>query len=245
VSASIKLGEHYVPKIEVTKAFNSSHQGQAEGVDGIPLCLYRHFYNDFVPLLSRLFTAIRTSSTFPEGSTEGIITSLYKRVPRRLLKSYRHITLINSDYRLLARCLASQLGTAIGDVIDPMQTAFLKGRKIGDNITLLQLISTVVQCITSEGLRSHAVVAFLDFFKAYDTVNRNFLLSVMESMGVGDSFLAWTRLFLYPSPTRAMVNGFVSSPLNFEGGVRQGCPLSPFFVCSLVKHCLAGYLLMA
>jgi hypothetical protein len=96
----------------------------------------------------------------------------------------------NTDYRLLARCLASRLGTAIGDVIDPMQTAFLKGRNVGDNITLLQLISTAVQCITTEGPHSPAVVAFLDFFKAYDTVNRNFLLSVMKSMGVGDSFLA-------------------------------------------------------
>jgi hypothetical protein len=48
----------------------------------------------------------------------------------------------------------------------------------------------------------------------------------MELMGIGAGFLSWSR-FLSPSPTRAVVNGFLSPIRDFGGGVRQGCPLSP------------------
>ena len=47
-----------------------------------------------------------------------------------LLDSYRSITLLNSDYKLLAKALA----TRFGHVVDPTQTDFVPGRWIGDNV---------------------------------------------------------------------------------------------------------------
>ena len=98
---------------------------------------------------------------------------------------------------------------------------------MGDNISMLQLLPDALQCMPPNGSRSHCMIAFLDFAKAYDTVSRPFLKAVMTQMGVGVGFLNWTDLFLAPSPTRAMVNGFLSQTGSFRGGVRQGCPLSP------------------
>ena len=53
---------------------------------------------------------------------------------------YRPITLLNTDYRLLAAVLGSRLGPHLPDVIDPVQTAFLRGRSIGKNIWFLQML---------------------------------------------------------------------------------------------------------
>jgi hypothetical protein len=68
---------------------------------------------------------------------------------------------------------------------------------------------------------------FCDFRKAYDTIDRGFLLAAMEALGVGPGFLALVRQLLSATAARAMVNGFTSTPTTFAAGVRQGCPLSP------------------
>jgi hypothetical protein len=94
---------------------------------------------------------------------------------------------------------------------------------------MLQLLPDALRCMSLDGSRSQCMVAFLDFAKAYDTVSRPFLKSIMTQMGVGLGFLAWTDLFLVPSPTRAMLNGFLSPTGSFRGGGWQGCPLFPSF----------------
>ena len=67
--------------------------------------------------------------------TQGVITLLYKgKGARSSLDNYRPITLLNSDYKLLAKALATRLGPALQHVIDPTQTAFVPGRWIGDNV---------------------------------------------------------------------------------------------------------------
>ena len=53
---------------------------------------------------------------------------------------YRPITLLNTDYRLLAKLLAARLGPVLAASIGPEQTAFLPGRLMGDNVTFLQLL---------------------------------------------------------------------------------------------------------
>ena len=67
--------------------------------------------------------------------TQGVITLLYKgKGARSSLDSYRPITILNSDYKLLAKTLATRLGPALQHVVDPTQTAFVPGRWIGDNV---------------------------------------------------------------------------------------------------------------
>jgi hypothetical protein len=77
------------------------------------------------------------------------------------------------------------------------------------------------------GTYRSAVVAFLDFRKAYDTISRDFLYAAMDTVGVGHGFIAWVRLLLTSTTAVAVVNGFASHPTTMTAGVRQGCPLAP------------------
>ena len=149
--------------------------------------------------------------------------------------NYRPITLLNTDYRLLAKILAGRLAQVLGSVIGLEQNAFLPGRQIADNVRLLQLLPHALP-VDSEG-----VVAFLDFRKAYDTVSRAFLFRLLELAGLGGDFLMWVKLLLHDTRSRACVNGFVSNPVSFKAGVRQGCPLAPLLYL-LVGQALLLYL---
>ena len=186
-----------------------------------------------------MLSAVGHTGQFPAGFKSGALIALFKKGDLADAANYRPITLLNTDYRLLTKVLAARVGPVLANVISPEQSAFLPDRIIGDNIMFLQLLPA---CLRAEG-RS-AVVAFLDFVKAYDTVNREFLFAVMAAMGAGVGFLKWARLLLSDTTFVAVVNGFVSDPVLSAEGVRQGCPLAPLLYL-FVAQALQCFLRMA
>ena len=227
------LGSADVTADEVKQALRKCKPGKAPGADGIPVELYKKFKAQFAPILAAVFTAIGRRRQVPAGFLDSIITVIYKKGERLHPLNYRPISLTNTDYRILARVLAGRLGEVLPAVIDPAQTAFIKGRSIGENVLLLQLLPALLQ----EEKRS-GIVAFCDFRKAYDTVDRNFLLAVAEKLGLGEGFLQWIRLLLRNTRSAAVVNGYVAEPRLFVAGVRQGCPLAPLLYLLVAQAAL-------
>ena len=184
--------------------------------------LWRKYRDLFAPLLASLFSAICNDRGAAAGFNSGSITALFKRGDRTDPANYRPITLLNSDYRAFARVQASRLGPLLPQVVEPHQTAFLPGRLIGENIWVAQTLPRVL-ALSKAG----ALAVACDFRKAYDTVDRSFLLKVMEVMGCGPRFRRTVKLLLADTRARVEINGVLSTPARFEAGVRQGCPLAP------------------
>ena len=245
------LGSPVVTMEEVCAALRAAKQGKAPGPDGLPPYIWRRYGCLLAPVLAAVFTAIGRQTSVPAAFTLGVIHALPKPVmPDPAFPGcYRPITLLNSDYRLLARVLASRLGPALNQAVEEAQAAFLPGRQIGDNILFLQLLPELLRSgaagpggvggaaaataggpaggVARGGGGRSAAVAFLDFQKAYDTVSRPFLFAAMQAMGVSEGLLQWVRLLLADTRAAAVVNGWVSAPVGSAAGVRQGCPLSP------------------
>ena len=135
---------------------------------------------------------------------------------------YRPITLLNTDYRAFTRVLAGRLGKALSTVIDPQQAAFLPNRSISNSIITMQLLPRL---LAHEQRTALAVLC--DFRKAYDTIDRSFLLQALMVLGVERSFLRMVARLLTGRRARAQANGYLSRPASFAAGVPQGCPLSP------------------
>jgi hypothetical protein len=142
------LGASLVSEIEVLHAMRTTKPKSAAGVDGIELKLDRKFSDFFLPLFQRMFSVIGTTCVFPPSLSEGVITTVHKTGPVSQSGNYRPLTLINTDHRLLARCLATKLGKALGPIIHSTQTAFLTGRRIGDTISLLQVAPHALNFLT-------------------------------------------------------------------------------------------------
>ena len=215
------LGDTTVTEAELAKALRHTTRGTAPGADGLPSELYCKL-PELLPVVARVLTAAGELGRLPPGLHEGVITLIFKAGDKLDPANYRPITLLNTDYRLLAKVLANRLKPLLSSVISREQTAFVPGRSIGENVMLLQLLPHLLR---QHGRCGYAV--FCDFRKAYDTVDRGFLLRIMERLGVGPGFLAWARLLLRDTRSKALVNGHLSGPAAFEAGVRQGCPLAP------------------
>ena len=56
------------------------------------------------------------------------------------LKNWRPISLLNCDYEIAAKVIASRIKTVLSTIINFDQTGFLKGRSIGENVRLIDSI---------------------------------------------------------------------------------------------------------
>jgi exonuclease III len=224
-----KAGSNQVTVDEVKAAMKGTKPSSSPGPDGIPPSLWRWCKEQLAPVLAQLYTAMGTEGLAPADFPQGAVAAIYKgKGDTAHLSNYRPITLLNTDYRLLAKVMASRWGEVLGKAVGREQTAFLPGRLIGENVMLLQLLPAALAAQRIPGTaRGRGAAAFLDFLKAYDTVDRGFLFSVMEAVGAGGGMLSWAKLLLSDTRAVAVINGHVSTARTWEAGVRQGCPLAP------------------
>ena len=75
------------------------------------------------------------------------------------------------------------------------------------------------------------LLLFIDFEKAFDTLEWSFIKKTLKYYNFADSLVLWIKLF-YTDISKTM-HCWSSDFFNLSRGVRQGCPPSPylFFLC--------------
>ena len=97
------------------------------------------------------------------------------------MSDFRPISLVGSLYKLLAKVLANRLKKVVGKVVSSTQNAFVEGRQILDAALIAnEVINSLLK------RKESGVLCKLDLDKAYDCINWDFLLSVMQKMGFGE-----------------------------------------------------------
>ncbi|KAJ0548291.1 putative RNA-directed DNA polymerase [Helianthus annuus] len=111
----------------------------------------------------------------------------------------------------------------LDSVISDSQSAFLKGRFILDGPLIInELISWIKKS------KMKAFFLKIDFEKAYDNVNWNFVISILNQMGYPNLWCKWVLGILKSASSSVLVNGAPTFLFRCEKGMRQGDPLSPF-----------------
>ena len=96
---------------------------------------------------------------------------------------------MNVDYKLFALVFARRLKRNLAEIINETQTGFMANRHISNNIRLvLDLLDY------SEYVESQALIVFLDFYKAFDTVEYPFIYKALNLFGFGESFISVVKM---------------------------------------------------
>jgi hypothetical protein len=142
----------------------------------------------------------------------GIIILLPKVKEAEKIQYFRPICLLNCLYKWFTKCLTIRLEHVVAIIIYKSQTTFIKGRNVINSVLALREILHETKIKRKVG-----VLLKLNFEKAYDKVNWDFLLQCLSKRSFNNTWCEWIK--------RVLHNGIVSAKMNNEKGVRQRDPL--------------------
>ena len=143
---------------EATKALPNN---KSPGSDGFPLEFYKFFWNKIKNIVyESIAYAIYTGEMSIEQK-RGVISLIPKKDKDiRELKNWRALTLLNTDYKIFAKAVATKLQSVLSDIISDDQNGCMKGRStFGNKRSTFDIISYVNEN------NMHGILSYIDFKK--------------------------------------------------------------------------------
>ena len=220
-----KKMEGPISELEVRNEIRKLGLAKSPGPD----LLTAEFYITFEDLVLQPLTEVLKESfdnhTLPSTTKQGVIKILYKKGDPRELRNYRPLTMLNTDYKILAKILNRRVASVIEHVVSSPQLGFVPGRIITEASHLAKLMQAYLDETDEEGL-----MIALDWEKAFDSISWDYLHDSLEAINVGPDMRRWYHiLYNYDDPLMRCVqaNGKRTTPFPINSGIPQGCPLSP------------------
>ena len=135
---------------------------------------------------------------------KGVLTLLHKSGEREDIRNWRPLTLLNSDYKIIAKILAERLKVVLPKLIHSEQKGFVKGRNVSEANRLIQ---DVIENTDRED---------------DDRVEWGWVDHVLSKFKLGEQFREWVQMLFKYAQTCIKNNGFVSKYFNISRSCRQG-----------------------
>ena len=130
-------------KIELLEALKSMKRNKTPGCDGLPMGFYGTFWIKLQDTLFEVLIECQRKGELFISARRGMISLIPKKAKNsKLTKNWRPLTLLNMDYKILAKVLAKRMTPFMENLIHCSQTGFMKGRNITHNIrTLIDIVN--------------------------------------------------------------------------------------------------------
>ena len=108
--------------------------------------------------------------------------------------------MLNVDSRIISKALSEKLKEILPDLISPQERAYFKNRHIGESG---RLISDVIEITKIKNIEGFLVT--MDIEKAFDSLDRDFLISTLEKHSFSQHFILWVNILLKDQESCVMV----------------------------------------
>ena len=185
--------EGSITEEECVKALQSFQGNKAPCNNGLPI----EFYSKFWAIISKPFIncvkEIFTSGEMSRSQKQAVITLIEKRgKDRSLLENLRPISLVNADGK--------------------KQSGFVKDRFKGETV---RSIFDLMEFSLKENIPG--LMIFIDFQKAFDSLEWNFLFCCLEAFGFGLEFIWWVRTLYHNIESCVINNGLATAFFLWKG----------------------------
>lgn len=228
----------YITTDEINHSVNKLKTGKAAGPDHIISELIKHGYATLEAFLRDLLNRIYDTAKFPNEWQQQILHPIHKKGNKTDPKNYRGLSLISVFSKPLLNVLRNRIQAFCDNrqLLIKEQCGFRPGRSTLDNIFALN-------CRIQHALARNQTLycMFIDYSKAFDTINRQLLWLKLLQMGFS-SKLVRILMAIYSkvefilnenvpfgdkSPSSDHDNNETRQPIRSNIGLKQGCPLSP------------------
>jgi len=195
------------------------------GPNGIPFFVYAVIVDISAPIFFEEIKYLMSPGSHPNRRFNNNNLFFLPKDDSHRPDKTRPIAAGNTSNRIIANIVRRALSGPIYEILSKSQAGFIPGRSIEENINFF---NKRLYSATETGRGAfHAL--FLDFAKAFDSISRKYLLSLLKKIGVPDSFCRLIESLFLNVSGKPILNGNHNVRIDMEDGLKQGCPLSPLF----------------
>jgi hypothetical protein len=192
----------------------------APGPDGFPVLFFKRFWGVLKGPILQILNDFALGRVDIARLNFGVISLIPKVKGAEDIKQFRPIALINVIFKFIAKAYAIRLAPIALRMVDRSQTTFIKGRCLHEGVLALHEIVHELRTKRLGGL-----LLKLDFEKAYDRVNWDFLREALTRKGFSAMMVHRLMQLVSGGQTAVNVNGEIGPYFRNARGVRQGDPL--------------------
>ena len=158
-------------------------------------------------------TEVYTTLSPPDQWITNVIIPLPKKGDLSLMTNYRGISLMSIAAKVYNRILLDRIRPHVDPMLRNNQAGFRPGRSCAQQIHILRRIM--------EGFKEYQlplIVTFVDFKKAFDSINRSMMFSILRHYGIPQTLVDAIQVLYTNSSSAVMVDGSLSASFNVTTG---------------------------
>ncbi|VDP67956.1 unnamed protein product [Schistosoma curassoni] len=167
----------------------------------------------------------------PTGWKEGHLIKIPKKSDFSNCGNDKSITLLSISGKVFNRVLLNRMKDSVDAQLRDQQAGFRKDRSCTDQIAILRII--VEQSIE---WNSSPYINFIDYDKAFDSVDRTTLWRLPRHYGVLEAMVNIIRNSYDGFNCKIVHGGQLTKSFEVKIGIRQGCLLSPFLSLLVINR---------
>ena len=186
------------------------------------------FLKLFAPYLSNLLSVIfnecLAQGVYPDTLKLARVTPIFKAGSKSDPGNYRPISVLKDINKVFETLIYRRLNSYLENkqIISNRQYGFRSG--VSTQEACIDLISELLGAFTH---KKFALCLFIDFRKAFDSINHTILLSKLEKYGIRGNPLKLLQSYLTNRKQYVAINNEQSSLLTLSSGIPQGSTLGP------------------
>nr|CAH8838004.1 unnamed protein product [Trichobilharzia regenti] len=209
-------------KSEVLNAIKMLKTGKTPGPDGIPAEALKIDPETTADLMTPLLEKVWKEGKVPEDWKNSYLFKLPKKGDLSQCKNWRGIMLLSIPSKILSRIILERIKQALDEKLRPEQAGFRRNKSCIDQIATLRII--IEQSLEWQ---SPLYLNFIDFEKAFDSVDREVIWKLLRYYGVPSTIIHLIQQLYDNAACQVIHNGKLTEAFEVRTGVRQGCLLSP------------------
>ena len=223
VDETISPGTYHVSLIE--KIGKTLKNGKSSFIDGSINEVIKNSLGEMAEVFQKLFNHIEISAEFPTAWKSSFLVPLHKKGSPGDPNNYRGLAVGNNVGKFYTKILNEKLKKFCSNknILSQQQFGFREDFRTSDAIFVLR---SVISWYKNKGNKP-VYSCFVDFSKAFDSVDRTALLYKLGTVGIQGNLLKLINNMYSESTFRLKCNGEFSSAIPCKIGVKQGCNLSP------------------
>ena len=193
-------------------------------VSEIPVSIYKKITDIISPIISNLMNSSLSRGIFPNSLKLARVVPIHKSGSKKDVKNYRPISILPIMSKIFEKIVYKRVTNFFNKfkLFYPDQYGFQNKKSTTDAI-----IKFTDQCYDILNNQESLISVYLDFSKAFDTVDHNLLCKKLELYGIRGSVNNWFRSYLCSREQFVQIHSDRSSRQPLSYGVPQGSVLGP------------------